>query len=138
MRHWGGGGGASKAPMLIAEHLILILLLTFSGNTRSGSMRPETRCVSTPWRRSAPYESNPTLQWTPTGITTTPCVSHSLPTITFSPCVLQYVISACRILSIIRRRNNASFLQLQYFWTCSCVLVTFSMLLTETSKAPKS
>ena len=84
--------------MMIAEHLILILLLTFSGNTRSGSMRPETRCVSTPWRHSAPYESNPTPRWTPTGITTTPCVSHFLPTITFSPYILQYVISACRIL----------------------------------------
>ena len=33
---------------------------------------------------------------------------------------------------------NASFLQLQYFWTCSCVLVTFSMPLTETSEPPKS
>ena len=32
---------------------------------------------------------------------------------------------------------NASYLQLQYFWTCSCVLVTFSMLLTETSETPK-
>ena len=39
---------------------------------------------------------------------------------------------------IIKRRNSASFLQLQYFWTCSCVLVTFSMLLTETSEPPKS
>ena len=33
---------------------------------------------------------------------------------------------------------EAKFLQLQYFWACSCVLVTFSMLLTETSEPPKS
>ena len=38
---------------------------------------------------------------------------------------------------IISRRNAVSFLQLQNFWTCFCVLVTFSMLCTETSEISK-
>ena len=39
---------------------------------------------------------------------------------------------------LIKSRKDDSFLQLQYFWTCFCVLVTFSMLLTETSEPLKS
>ena len=39
---------------------------------------------------------------------------------------------------LVESRKDDSFLQLQYFWTCSCVLVTFLMLLTETSEPLKS
>ena len=34
-------------------------------------------------------------------------------------------------------RDGMPSLSLQYFWTCSRVLVTFSMLCTETSKSSK-
>ena len=48
--------------------------------------------------------------------------------------VLMYAFYVIIGLTFISSRKDDSFLQLQYFWTCSCVLVTFSMFLTETSE----
>ena len=38
---------------------------------------------------------------------------------------------------LIKRRNTPRFLQLQYFLTCSCVLIPYLILLTETSESEK-